>query len=111
MQNKEPMFFSAIIVLGVMDWLTTTTGVLFFGATEVNPVLSGLTKSSMLIFSAVKLIAVGVIGLVFYEASTISKPKLDGWHFPKKFLYGGYLLTVLALSVVVTNNMLSLMRA
>jgi hypothetical protein len=110
MVKKEFIFLSAIILVGFIDWLTTVTGVLFFGATEVNPMLSGLTKSSMILFSAVKLSAVVFVALAFYTATTISKSHNDGWRLTKRFLYGGYLLTLLMLTAVVSSNMITLLR-
>jgi hypothetical protein len=95
--------------VGFIDWLTTVSGVLFFGATEVNPLLFGLTRSSMILFSLVKLSAVALIGFAFYKAATISKTT-NSWHFTKKFLYTGYSLTLLALTAVVTSNITTIFR-
>ncbi len=110
MLKKKLFFFSAIITVGVIDWLTTVTGVLFFGATEVNPLLSGLTQSSMLLFSIVKLSAVVLVGFAFYKAAAISTRSTSDWHFAKRFLDGGYSLTFLALTAVVANNMITIFR-
>jgi polyferredoxin len=110
MLKKELIFFSAIIIVGFLDWLTTVTGVFFYGATEVNPLLCGLTKSSMILFSIVKLSAVVLIGFAFYKAAAISKSRTNDWHFTKRFLYGGYSLTFLALTVVVASNMITIFR-
>ena len=89
MPKKEILILLAIILVGLIDWLTTVTGILFFGATEVNPLLSGLTRSSLILFSVVKLGAVVMVGFVFYKAVAISRPLTD-WHFTKNFLLGGY---------------------
>ncbi len=110
MQNKERLFFSAIIIVGFLDWLSTVSGILFFGATEVNPLLFGLTRSSMILFSLVKLSAVILIGFTFYKAAAISESATNNWHFTKKFLYGGYSLTLLALAAVVTSNITTIFR-
>ncbi len=110
MRKKELVFFSAIVLMGFIDWLTTVTGVLFFGATEVNPILSGLTRSSMILFSAVKLSAVVLVGFAFYSATVISKPHANDWRLTKRFLYGGYLLTFLMLIAVVSSNMVTIFR-
>lgn len=110
MLRKELLLFSAIILLGFLDWLTTVTGFLFYGAAEVNPLLSGLTKSSMMLFSVVKLSAVVLVGFVFYKAAAISKSRTNDWHFTKRFLYGGYSLTFFALTAVVTSNMIAIFR-
>jgi len=110
MPKKELLLFCAIILLGFLDWLTTITGLFFYGAAEANPLLSGLTKSSMMLFSAVKLSAVLIIGFAFYKATTISKSGTDDWRFAKRFLYGGYSLTFLALIAVVASNMIAILR-
>jgi hypothetical protein len=110
--KMELFFFSAIILVGFLDWLTTFAGVLFFGAAEANPFLSGLTKSSMLLFSIVKLSAVLLVGSAFYKAAAIGESTID-WHFAKftkQFLYGGFSLTFLFLSVVAASNMITLFR-
>ncbi len=104
MFKKDLMFFSGIILIGLVDWLTTVIGVAFFGATEVNPLLSGLTRSSMVLFSAVKLSAVVSGGFLFYKAVALSKPATIGWDFTSRFLDGGFLLTFLMLIGVVANN-------
>ena len=93
--------------MGFLDWLTTFIGILFFGATEVNPLFSGLTRSNMILFSAVKLSAVVIAGFSFYKAAAISSPTNNDWHFTKRFLDGGCSLTFLALTAVVANNMIA----
>jgi hypothetical protein len=110
MLKKELLLFSAIILLGFLDWLTTVTGVIFFGAAEANPLLSGLTKSSIILFSVVKLSAVLLIGFAFYKATAISKSGTNDWHLTRRFLYGGYSLTFLALTAVVASNMIAIFR-
>lgn len=110
MVKKELIFLCAIVLVGFIDWLTTVTGVIFFGATEVNPMLSGLTKSSLILFSAVKLSAVVIVGLAFYAATAICKSQTDGWRLTKRFVYVGYSLTFLMLTAVVSSNMITLFR-
>lgn len=110
MLKKELVFFSAIIAVGFLDWLTTVTGIFFYGATEVNPLLSGLTRSSMLLFSEVKLSTVLIVGFAFYKASVVIKSRTDDWHSIKRFFYGGYSLTFLMLSAVVASNVIAIFR-
>jgi hypothetical protein len=110
MLKKELIFLSAIILLGVLDYLTTVTGLFFFGASEVNPLLSGLIKSSMLLFSIAKLSAVALVGLAFYKAVAICESRTNDWKFTKRFLYGGYSLTFLTLTAIVANNAITIFR-
>lgn len=107
MAKKELLFFIAIIVIGALDWLTTVAGVYFFGATEINPLLSELTKSSMLFFSIIKLSAIVIAGFAFYKAGSMSRSLTKDLRFTNGFLNGGCLLTLFALVAVVTNNLLA----
>ena len=83
-------------------------GVTFFGAKEINPLISGLTSSNMVLFSALKLFAVAITGFAFYKAAAISN--IGDFHLTKKFLTGSYSVTLLALSLVVANNILILLK-
>jgi uncharacterized membrane protein YidH (DUF202 family) len=104
--HKALIFFAAVFLLGFLDWLTTVVGLLFCGGTELNPILSGLTKSNMIAFSASKLAAVMVAGFAAYTAVKIAKNSKNSWRLTNKLVNGGFALTVLALSVVVANNMM-----
>ena len=103
---KALMVLAIVFVLGYLDWLTTVIGLLFCGGTELNPVLSGLTKSSMLIFSATKLVAVALAGFAAYKAVDITIHAKNTWRLTSKFVNGGISLIVLMLMVVVANNMM-----
>jgi Domain of unknown function (DUF5658) len=89
-----------------LDWLTTVVGLLFSGGTELNPVLSGLTKSSMLVFSGAKLTGVALAGFAAYKATDITINAKNDWHLTKKFVNGGISIIVFSLIVVVANNMI-----
>jgi type III secretory pathway component EscU len=107
---KAFVVLAIVFLLGYLDWLTTVYGLIFCGGTELNPVLSGLTKSSMLVFSAVKLTAVSLAALAAYKAADISKNAKTNWRFTNKFVNGGISLLVIALSIVVANNMMVVFR-
>jgi hypothetical protein len=92
--------------VGLLDWLTTVMGITIFGAREINPLFSGLTSSNMILFSVVKLSAVTITGFAFYKATVISS--LTNLNLTKRFLDGGYALTLLALTLIVANNILTL---
>jgi hypothetical protein len=109
--KKEFVFSSAMIAVGLLDWLTTVAGILFFGATEANPILTGLTTSSLLLFSMIKLVAVVIVGLTFSKAVSISESITCGWNFTKSFLYGGYSLTLLILLAIINNNIFVFFRS
>ena len=100
------MFCSALVLMGALDWLTTTVGIMFFGATEVNPLLSGLTQSSMLLFSTVKLSAVAITGAAFYKAMDTGFTGQNSM-FTARFVYAGYGVAFLALTTLVANNIIA----
>jgi len=103
---KEFIFLAAIFLVGYLDWLTTVTGVLYRGGVELNPLLAGMTTSSMLTFSTFKLTAVAIAAFAAYKAADITKHAKSKWRLTSKFLNGGISLTVLAIAVVVANNMI-----
>jgi hypothetical protein len=108
--RKEVLFCTTLILIGSIDWLTTTIGVVFFGATETNPLLAGLTQSNMLIFSAVKLSAVILAGLVFYKAETKTKISNQVSPFAKNLLNSGYVISLFTLTALVANNITAIVR-
>ena len=104
MAKKEVLLCTTFILIGTLDWLTTLVGVVFFGATETNPLLTSLTQSNMLLFSAIKLSAITLTGLLFYRAETKTKLTSQISPLAKKFLTSGYAICLLTLSLVVANN-------
>lgn len=110
MPKKEFLIFVSIMLLGTVDWLTTAIGILLFGATELNPLLTGLTQTNMIIFSTVKFAATTFAGLAFYKAFCMTNQKGNDWCLTKHFLNGGYSMTTLLLTAVVGSNMITLIR-
>lgn len=60
-----------VLLMGSMDCITTTIGILYFGAIECNPLMSGLISTSISAFIALKLAATVLIGLTFVQADKI----------------------------------------
>jgi hypothetical protein len=93
--------------MGIIDWLTTIVGVLYFGATEINPLFAGLTQTNLLAFSGIKLSITLLVGFLFYKAYAIEKTPRENSRLEKRFLQSGYLLSLTALTVVVANNIIA----
>ena len=110
MVKREVLFCVTLVLIGTVDWLTTMVGVVFFGSTETNPLLVGLTQSNMFIFSTVKLLAVALAGLVFYKAETKTKISNQVSPFAKKLLNSGYVISLFTLAAVVTNNITAIVK-
>ena len=110
MVKKGVLFCTTIILVGAIDWITTTIGIVFFGATETNPLFTNLTQSNMLIFSIVKLSAVTLAGFAFYLAET--RPKISNQFSPfaKKLLNSGYAISIFTLTAVVANNINAIVK-
>ena len=110
MPRKELLLCFAVILMGFLDWLTTMIGVLCFGATETNPLIAGLTQSSMLTFSAVKLSAVSLAGFAFYKAGAMGRIVGQTPCFTNRLLDSGYAVSLLVLTAFVINNITVIFR-
>ena len=110
MFKKELLFCSVLILMGILDWLTTVTGILCFGAVEINPLFAGLTKVNILAFSSIKLSIVVLTGFLFYKADKIEKMLRGNSHLGKRFLESGYFVSFMILTAVVTSNIITVVR-
>jgi len=95
--------------MGFLDWVTTVLGVHFFAAMEINPLFAGIIDSNILIFSFIKLLTAVLIGLVFYQGYALETTGITS-NLGKRFLESGYYVSLMALTVVVTNNMIAVVR-
>lgn len=108
--RKALIALAAVSSLGFLDWLTTVAGLLSSRGAELNPVLSGLTRSSMLLFSVAKLSAVALAGFTAYKAVDIARNTKNRWRLTNRLVNAGICLTVVALSITVANNMLIVLK-
>jgi len=93
--------------VGFIDWLTTVVGILYFGAAEINPLFAAMTKTNLLAFSVIKLSTTVLIGFLFYKAYASEKTPKIASQLEKRFLKSGFLLSLMTLTVVVTNNVIA----
>lgn len=72
---KSEVFPSFILILmGSIDCLTTVIGVLYFGAAELNPFMTGIVSTNILAFLALKISATFLIGFTYILAKrTLNK--------------------------------------
>lgn len=96
--------------MGFLDWLTTILGVLYFGAVEINPLFAGITDSNILVYSGIKLSTAVLIGFLFYKGYAIEKTPGINSHLGKLFIGSGYFVSLMALTVVVANNIIAVIR-
>jgi hypothetical protein len=101
--------------MGSMDCLTTVIGILYFGAVEYNPLLSGIINTNIGAFVALKLMTTVFVCLTFFQAekSLMKSENKDS----KSFRRARMLLriagagTIVFLVIVVTNNLIVLFNA
>jgi hypothetical protein len=110
MFKKELLFCSVLILMGILDWLTTVTGILCFGVVEINPLFAGLTKVNILVYSGIKLSIVVLVGFLFHKADKIEKMLRGNSHLGKRFLQSGYFVSLMTLTVAVTSNIITVVR-
>lgn len=102
-----------LIVMGSIDALTTVVGVLYFGASELNPFLTGIVNTNILAFLGVKLAATFFIGFTYIivkrTLSSASDKTSKSYHVSNWFMKVGYAGMILFLAVVIANNLLVLL--
>ncbi|MDX1814209.1 MAG: DUF5658 family protein, partial [Candidatus Bathyarchaeia archaeon] len=99
-----------LVMMGTMDWLTTIIGIAYFGAVESNPFMAGLTNSSLITFTVVKLTTTLLMALLFYKAEKTlqAAPNQTGrtFMFTRVILRVAYVVTTALLLAAVVNNLL-----
>ena len=100
--------------VGLMDCVTTVIGILYFGAVEYNPLLSGIVRTNIGAFIVLKLVTTGFVCLVFAlaEGLLLKTPNKANKTFSRtytllKFAYAG---TIIFLVITVLNNFLVLSK-
>jgi len=103
-----------LIFMGTMDCLTTAIGTSFFGTQELNPVIAGLVNSNLPAFLALKLtVTVAVCFLFIFADKTLMQARdknSASFKIASKALKIAYFSVMLLFAVVVTNNILVLLR-
>jgi hypothetical protein len=101
-----------IILLGSIDCLTTVIGVMYFGASELNPFMTGIVSSSIAIFLAIKISATCLIGFTYIYAKRILNQSMDkttkAYKISCKGVKIAYAGVMVFLILTVLNNFLVL---
>jgi membrane protein DedA with SNARE-associated domain len=114
MLKTEALLSSLIILMGLIDCVTTVIGVVYSGAKELNPFMAGIVSTNIGAFLLVKISATLLIVFTYILANkTIMKTTNQA---AKSFKYSYKLLTVaytgiLAFLVVVVANNLFILLA
>ena len=98
-----------LILLGSIDCLTTVIGVLYYGAVELNPFLTGIVHTNIPAFLALKLSATFFVGFACILAKKILNKTSD--RTSKSYKYSHFTINIVCiglivfLSTVVVNNL------
>jgi hypothetical protein len=111
---KSGVFPSFILVLmGSIDCLTTAIGVLYFGAVELNPFISGIVSTNILAFLVLKISSTLCIASTYILANkTLNKTKnkeSKSFRFSRRLIKVAYAGLVIFLIVTILNNLIVLL--
>jgi hypothetical protein len=98
-----------LIIMGMIDCITTYIGVSYFGAAELNPFLVGIVSTNILAFLALKVTATFCIGGTYVLANKMLYKTEDKttrtFKISNIFMKVVYAGLVMFLVAVVINNM------
>jgi len=104
-----------LILMGSMDCATTVVGILYFGATELNPFLAGIVNTNLSAFIALKLTTTVFVIMIFRQAEKMlmQTPNRNTRSFTwtRNLLRISYVAVLLFLVIVVANNVIVLVHA
>ena len=108
--SKTEVFPSfLIILLGSIDCLTTMIGVIYFGASELNPFMIGIVSSSIFAFLVLKISATILIGFTYLLAKKTLNKSMDKstktFKYSSKLMKGAYAGLMIFLLITVMNNL------
>src|SRR5271169_4772797 len=102
-----------IILLGSIDCITTVVGVMYFGASELNPFMTGSVNSSVIGFLILKISATLLIGFTYIYAKRTLNKEMDkntkAFKVSCKVMKGAYAGIMIFLIFTVINNLIVLM--
>jgi hypothetical protein len=99
-----------LITMGSIDCLTTIIGILYSGASEMNPLMAGIVNINLGAFLVAKLASTMFIALSYILAKKIlnrtQNKNTKAFKYSDIMLKLGYTGTIIFLSIVVVNNLL-----
>ena len=102
-----------LIFMGSIDCLTTVIGVLYSGATELNPFMAGIVNTNIVAFLVVKIVATIFIAFTYLLANrTLTKTQnksSKSFKYSYQFLKIAYVGIMVFMVMVVANNLLILL--
>jgi uncharacterized membrane protein len=107
---KSDVFPSIILILmGSLDCLTTSIGVLYFGAAELNPLMAGIVNTNIAAFLTVKISATFLIGFTYILAKRSLNKTLNkeskSYKYSNRLMKVAYTGLMIFLLIVIVNNL------
>jgi hypothetical protein len=113
MLKTEIVLSLLLIIMGFIDCLTTVIGILYSGASELNPLMAGIVNINFGAFLIVKLASTMFIAGSYILANKIlnmtKNKNSKSFKYSSKLLKVGYSGTIVFLFMVVANNLLVLL--
>ena len=114
MRIREIIPSLLLIVMGIIDSVTTVIGVMFSGDKELNPFMAGFASTNIGVFLAVKIVATLFIASTYILANrTLIKTQNKSsrsFKYSYKFVKVAYAGIMIFMIIVVTNNLLVLLK-
>ena len=107
--NAEVFPSFLIVLMGSIDAITTVIGVLYFGAAELNPFMTGIVDTSIIAFLALKIAATFLIGFTYIVAKRTLNKTLNkesrAFRYSNRLMKVAYAGLMVFLIIVVINNL------
>jgi len=102
-----------IVLMGTIDAITTVIGTMYFGATELNPLMTGIINTNIAGFLILKLLASFCIGATYVLVKRILNDTSDKnsktYKYESRLMKIAYTIVIVSLIIVVTNNLVVLL--
>ena len=109
MQRIEVITSVLLVLMGIIDCVTTVIGVMFSGASEANPIMSGIVSSNIDAFMVIKIVATAFTAFTYLYANKLlmksSNKAAKSFKVSRNLLNICYIGIIGFLFVVITNNL------
>jgi hypothetical protein len=106
---------SLLVLLGFLDCFITVVGTVFFGANELNPLMSELVKNNLALFVSSKLTVTTFASLIFVQTDRViikSRSKTgEGLEYAGTVLKILLFSLVFVLAILLVNNLVVIIQS
>jgi hypothetical protein len=109
MVKVQTIICCVLVLLGVVDLITTMIGITCKAAVEANPVFAMLTQTNMLAFIGIKIVTIAFTGFMFLGATRIAQTT-SGNFLGRYFMTSASTISCFVMTAVVANNLIVLLK-